>query len=54
MSKHSQKPATRDMTCPNCKAGACVNCVDRLRAIYANKPICTCTRQAHAVEVKFP
>lgn len=35
------------MLCPNCREGKCTECVDRLRMIYRDDPICTCKRGGH-------
>lgn len=45
--RHDQKPDPRLMVCSSCHANECENCVDRLRRIYADDNICTCTRKRH-------
>lgn len=45
---HDQRPEPRMMVCPNCKQDKCESCVDRLRRIYSDETICTCTRKLHA------
>ena len=50
MSKHAQRPDKSKMTCPNCKKGECENCVDVLRILYSEEPICTCERKEHGGE----
>lgn len=44
---HDQRPEKKMMICPLCKEGACQNCIDRLRSIYTDKPICQCSRVLH-------
>jgi hypothetical protein len=48
--KHAQRPDKTSMVCPSCKKDNCANCVDVLRAIYAEEMICKCTRQGHSGE----
>ena len=50
MARHDQRPDRQLMVCPNCKAGACEVCIDVLRAVYTEKPLCRCTRQGHGGE----
>jgi hypothetical protein len=44
---HSQKIDDRLMTCPNCNEGNCTECVDRLRMLYRQDRICTCSKSGH-------
>lgn len=46
--KHSQKPADALMICPNCKNGKCEGCVDKVRLILRDDPICTCKKSGHS------
>lgn len=35
------------MTCPNCKANNCAECVDILLILAGSETVCTCTRKNH-------
>lgn len=49
--RHSQKAAPWTKVCPLCKAGACHECVDVFRAVYADDRICTCKKANHKTDV---
>lgn len=50
MARHDQRAHKSLMVCPNCKMGACEVCIDVLRSVYTDKPICQCTKQNHGGE----
>lgn len=50
MARHDQRPSRSLMTCQKCKAGNCAECVDVLRMVYTDDPICQCRRKNHAGE----
>lgn len=45
--KHVQKAGGAMMTCSSCVSGLCENCVDRLRLVYSDNPICSCRKGGH-------
>lgn len=49
--RHAQRHESKHMTCTNCKAGNCLDCVDitRARAGY-DDPLCECRRKSHNIE----
>jgi hypothetical protein len=48
--KHAQRPDKSKMVCQNCRKGECGGCVDILRIVYSEEPICTCERKEHSGE----
>lgn len=50
MARHDQRPDKSLFVCVNCKNGKCGNCVDVLRMVYADKPICRCEKRGHSGE----
>lgn len=50
MSKHDQRPDKSALVCVNCKNGDCYKCVDVLRMVYTDQPICKCERKNHGGE----
>lgn len=49
--RHDQKPDKKHMTCSNCQAGNCEQCVDVTRILLGRAGlICQCTRRGHSGE----
>jgi hypothetical protein len=48
--RHDQKPEKKHMTCSNCHAGNCEQCVDVIHILLGQPCICQCTRRGHSGE----
>lgn len=48
--RHDQKGNEDTFVCTRCKEDLCDFCVDVLRAVYSQDPICCCRRKGHSGE----